>query len=290
MGPAPPQPPPFYPPPPPYQGGPAAPSDTKAVVSLVLGILSILGVACFGGPFLGVPAIIFGLLAKRDVERAQGAAGGAGMAVAGIICGAFGTLVSLVWIALMVAGVTSSLYALRRAPSAMPPLTAPPSYTAAPGIPGLPTGPTTPTATTVHVVDLAPAAPQTLKDQLVTEQRAAATRGESLLVQTTSAGCAPCADVDASLGDHRMEVALSKVTLVRVDVSQYTTALQAMHMLEQGEPWFYKVDPRSMRAIDGISADEWDDNIPANMAPVLGAFVKGTYARRRHPSPLGTSL
>ncbi|MDF2695512.1 MAG: hypothetical protein K0S65_3895, partial [Labilithrix sp.] len=58
---------PFHPYPP---GRPArvAPTEIKAVLSLVLGILS-MGCA---GPVTGVPAIILGSIARRDIERSNG--------------------------------------------------------------------------------------------------------------------------------------------------------------------------------------------------------------------------
>jgi len=88
-----------------------------------------------------------------------------------------------------------------------------------------------------------------------------------------------------------MEAALKNVRLVRIDVDAFEDDLKTMRMYEGTVPWFYKVDTKTARALDAIGADEWDDNVPANMAPVLGAFVKGTYATRRHSSPLGgTSL
>ena len=34
---------------------------------------------------------------------------------------------------------------------------------------------------------------------------------------------------------------------------------------------------------DGINGGEWDDDIAINIAPVLGPFVRGTYAKRRSP-------
>jgi hypothetical protein len=47
-------------------------------------------------------------------------------------------------------------------------------------------------------------------------------------------------------------------------------------------PWFYLVsslgEPR-----DGISADEWDDNVASRIAPVLSSFVHGTLTKRKHP-------
>ena len=104
MNPVGPPPPPFPPPPPPafpvsafgppaqFQGQPygyaggygyQAPADGKAVASLVLGILSLLG--C--GALLAIPAVILGVLARRDAERSGGRIGGAGLALGGIVTG-----------------------------------------------------------------------------------------------------------------------------------------------------------------------------------------------------------
>lgn len=66
-----------------YQKPPAAETPTLAIVSLVLGILSFV---CLG-PFLGIPAIITGHLAYSRIKRSQGALGGAGLALAGLIVG-----------------------------------------------------------------------------------------------------------------------------------------------------------------------------------------------------------
>jgi hypothetical protein len=54
-------------------------------------------------------------------------------------------------------------------------------------------------------------------------------------------------------------------------------------------PWFYMLDAAA-RPLDAINADEWDENVPENMAPVLAAFVKGSLGARRTPSPVGTAL
>jgi prepilin-type processing-associated H-X9-DG protein len=69
----------------------AAPAVTsgKAVASLVLGVLS------FCALFLaGVPAIIFGALALRDVGRGRGRVKGQGLAITGLVLGIVGTLAS----------------------------------------------------------------------------------------------------------------------------------------------------------------------------------------------------
>jgi hypothetical protein len=77
-----------------------------------------------------------------------------------------------------------------------------------------------------------------------------------------------------------MQRALADVTLVRVDVDAFEDDLHAMRVETQSVPWFYKLDD-SGRPTDAINADEWDENIPENMAPVLAKFVRGTLAARR---------
>ncbi len=74
--------------------GAAPSSNSKAIWSLVLGILGI--VSCY--IFTGIPAIILGGSAKREIRAAGGMQGGAGLATAGVILG----WISVAMIALIV--------------------------------------------------------------------------------------------------------------------------------------------------------------------------------------------
>lgn len=78
------------------QPGPPQPAMTsgKATASLVLAISSL--VLCPVGYLLGLPAIVVGLLARRDVRRSSGRLAGDGWALGGIVIGAIGTLIGLV--------------------------------------------------------------------------------------------------------------------------------------------------------------------------------------------------
>jgi type II secretory pathway pseudopilin PulG len=67
-----------------------ATTSTKAVLSLVLGILAI---TCFW-IFTGIPALILGVLANRDIRRDPTRVGGKGLATAGIILGIVGMVFS----------------------------------------------------------------------------------------------------------------------------------------------------------------------------------------------------
>ena len=69
--------------------GEKLPASTASVVALVCGILLCLG------PFTGVPAIVFGLLARKAARDQPGSVGGRGMAAAGIALGALNLLLSL---------------------------------------------------------------------------------------------------------------------------------------------------------------------------------------------------
>ncbi len=84
-----------YPPPPGYQpppgyAAPPPPTHSKATLSLVLGIISL--VAC--GLFTGIPAMITGRTARREIAASHGRLGGDGLAQAGFITGLIGTVLS----------------------------------------------------------------------------------------------------------------------------------------------------------------------------------------------------
>lgn len=83
-------------PPPPPSAGWAAPAPTKtnglAIASLVLGILWLYWIG-------SILALIFGFIAKSQIDRSNGTQTGRGMAVAGIVLGLIGIVVPLLAIA-----------------------------------------------------------------------------------------------------------------------------------------------------------------------------------------------
>lgn len=88
--------------------GPVAPpTPGSATTALVLGILSL--VMC--GFFTGIPAMIVGRNAKREIEASGGRLGGEGVANAGFITGLIGTLLSvlgLLFFILIIVGIAGS--------------------------------------------------------------------------------------------------------------------------------------------------------------------------------------
>jgi thiol:disulfide interchange protein len=221
------------------------------------------------GLTLGLPAIVLGALAHRDIRRQGTAASGGGLATAGILLGSFGSVLFFGWLAVVMLTIfsPSSRTASQQAPD-IP--ASEPAVTTAPAA-----GP----RGQASIVDLHPAG-GTLRAQLSSQVTSARRAGESVLVQTSAASCDPCGEIADALPDPTVQQALAKVRLLRIDVGEFRQELAGLRMNEPTVPWFYVLDSRGQPR-DAISADEWDDNVAENIAPVLEAFVHGTLAPRR---------
>lgn len=259
------------------------------------------------GPLGAIAGIVFGWSAQRAIREAgPGRARGRVLAAAGL---ALGVVTSVLW----GAGLCYLLWNLRHpaesAPLASADLTHPqvlfqrPIHSGSeaavvdPSAP-IPRGSWAPKTTATHregavtLVDVG-AAVISLGDLLAKERAQAAVAGESVVVMTTGARCDSCRGVDAALRDPLMQAALAKVRLVRVDIGIFAEDLALLKIPGDKIPGFYlpslELTPR-----DGINGGEWSEDVARNIAPVLGAFVRGKYEARREPwTPLrgsGTRL
>ena len=246
---------------------PGAPRETKAAASLALGVLSVAGTLCGVGLSLGLPAIVLGALAHRDIRRSGGAATGGGLATAGILLGSIGSLLFVVWLGVVVYAVLGP--------------TGSPGVSLAPRLSGGPPGAAATSVRPGHasIVELH-AAGGALRTQLVAHASAARRAGQTVLVETTMRACDPCAEIDRAAPDPGLQQALSDVRWIRIDVAEFRSELAGLRMNEPTVPWFYLLDARGQPR-DAISADEWDDNDAENIAPVLGAFAHGKLQPRR---------
>jgi hypothetical protein len=267
---------------------PIPPSDAKAVAALVLGIVCLVGALCWLGLPLGVPAVILGVLSLRDIRRSDGLLGGSGMAIAGIVMGAVGSLIFVCTAGFLIVGLlhASTIATSGPKPTVPPPIapTAPPPAATPPLVPPGGWG-------SVHVVIVHPSAGATLRAQLAEEARAAKTAGERLLVETIAPACSACVEIAREIPEPELQAALAGVRVVHVDVDEFGVEAEHMHLDTPNLPWFYLLDTHG-GVRDGISADEWDDNDAGEIAPVLDAFLHGRLKARRAPfgSKPGTTL
>jgi hypothetical protein len=221
---------------------------------------------CGVGLSLGLPAIILGALAHRDIRRSGGAASGSGLATAGIILGSMGSLLFVIWLGVVAFAVLGA---------GSPGASLSPRFSVEP--PGAAATSARPGRTTVFELHPGGGA---LRTQLDAHATAAHRAGQTLLVETTMKACDPCAEIDRAAPEPGIQQALSDVRWIRIDVGEFRSELAGLRMNEPTVPWFYLLDARGQPR-DAISADEWDDNDAENIAPVLSAFVHGKLQPRR---------
>ena len=82
---------------------PAQRTNGMAITSLVSGILGLTLCIGIGSVF----ALIFGYIARGQIKRSQGVEGGSGMAMTGIVLGWIGTILSILFVGLLIAGAVS---------------------------------------------------------------------------------------------------------------------------------------------------------------------------------------
>jgi hypothetical protein len=132
----------------------------------------------------------------------------------------------------------------------------------------------------IAVVDVGSDSSKSLADVLSEQSVQARAAGQTLVVMTTRFGMKEFRDVDAALAHPLLQTALENVRLVRTDVIIFMEELEELGIPTNRFPGFFLLGP-DLVPRDGIDGDEWDDDVPRNIAPVLGAFVRGSYKQRR---------
>jgi hypothetical protein len=249
----------------------------------MLALTSVLSI--FIGPVGAISAIVFGWAARREIARSGSRKTGFGLATLGL---ALGVVATVGW----GAGLSLVIFRHRHDPAPSRPvsfLVTPPSLPKAEPTPPAPVqsppGGSVPKQTRVRaegditVVDIGIDA-ITLEKELAKQRAAASTAGQKVLVMTTRDDCAPCRGVESSLSSALMQTALANVRLVRVDLDVFKDDLDALKMPRERYPAFFLLSV-DLTPKDGIDGGEWDEDVASNIAPVIGAFLRGKYATRR---------
>ncbi len=79
--------------------------QTIPTIALILGILSLPMVCCYGGIWLGLPAAILGFLGMRNADSDLTRYGGRGMAIGGMVLGIVTCIISIIHILFIVFSV-----------------------------------------------------------------------------------------------------------------------------------------------------------------------------------------
>ena len=269
-------------------GAPWAPHEhTKTNGTSVFALTaSLLGFVCFMGVG-GVLGVILGLVARGEIARSEGRQSGRGLANAAIILGTLNVCITVIGFAVGIAYVVKEKprSASRSAPAVTAPPWAPPLPAPHPSKPSAPSarasresGGQVTTLGTITLADIS----GDFEAELDKQRRAANLGEETLVLWLTVAGCKPCDGVAAALTSPIAQKTLAKVRFVRVDRDEFQVELERLGIPTEKIPGFALLDAHN-HPLDFIHGGEWDADIAANIAPVLGKFVHGGYPRRRHP-------
>lgn len=287
----------------PFAAG-AAPAPVGTSTTAIWSFVSALtGFVCLWG-IGGLLGIALGMLARGDIERSEGRRGGKGLANAGIALGALNLVATVVALGALITWAARPSKAISPAhpkvavaplPTVKPPGPTLPSPSPsasprgrgaraslpAPGKASSERGVIETRVGRITLVDVGSSIPS-LRAEL-DHQRALAKSGkQKLLVWLVVKDCHPCNGVAAALDDPRMQRALADVRLVRIDVNDFALELARLHIPVDKLPGFALLGTDD-RPVDYVHGGEWDADIPANIAPVLGSFMRGTYTKRRDP-------
>ena len=271
-------------------GAPWAPHErTKTNGTSIFALLaSLFGFLCFLG-LGGVLGIVLGLIARSEIARSEGRETGRGFANAAIVIGTLNLCSTVVAMAVAITYFASPkpMVALRPRPALAPTTWAAPSAGPAPHPSKSATAPErasresgsqVTTLGTLSVADIS----GDFEAELDKQRTAAAASGEILILWLVVPGCKPCDGVAAALTSPVAQKSLAKVRLVRVDRDEFQVDLERLGIPTEKIPGFALLDARN-HPRDFIHGGEWDADVAANIAPVLGKFARGSYAHRRHP-------
>jgi hypothetical protein len=251
-------------------------------------LASLSGFVCFVG-IGGALGIVLGLIARNEIARSEGREGGRGLATAAVAIGIANLALSIVGLAV---GITylarpSATKGIATAPAVVaPPTWAPPSapHPAKAAHPKLDARMSRDPGTEVTIVGGITVADLggDFETELGKQHRAADSAGETLVLWVVVRDCKPCDGVAAALTAPAVQKALGKVRFVRADREEFQIELERLGIPTEKIPGFALLDATD-HVRDFIHGGEWDADVAANIAPVLGKFVHGGYRQRRHP-------
>jgi hypothetical protein len=134
-------------------------------------------------------------------------------------------------------------------------------------------------AGSLELVRVGPAV-RSLGEEITRQRELASRRGHRTLLLILAADCVPCEDVLEALASSAMQQALEGTRLITVSADQFSVELGRLGVPVDAFPGFALIGSEG-RILDYVHGGEWDEDVPANIAPVLESFVRGRYDRRR---------
>ena len=111
-----------------------------------------------------------------------------------------------------------------------------------------------------------------LVDVLAASATTAKGLGLKPFVELGATWCNPCKELEKSMSDPLMQAAFKGTYIVHLDIDEWGAKLGPAKLSSSSIPVFFALDASGKPTGRKIDGGAWDENVPANMAPKLGAF------------------
>jgi thiol:disulfide interchange protein len=92
-------------------------------------------------------------------------------------------------------------------------------------------------------------------------------------VQFTAVWCGPCRELQACMDDPLMAEAFAQTFIIQINADDFSDKqFAAAGFTLDGIPAFFELDEQGKPTGRVVDGGAWEENIPANMAPVLRKF------------------
>ena len=93
------------------------------------------------------------------------------------------------------------------------------------------------------------------------------------VVYVSATWCGPCNALKHSLGDPKMVDAFSGSYVIKLDLDAWDAPLKAAGFPVDSVPVFFQLDASGKPTGKNLTGAAWSDDVPANMAPPIKAFL-----------------
>ena len=117
-----------------------------------------------------------------------------------------------------------------------------------------------------------------LETMLAGEAQKAAALGRRPVVEFDATWCPPCKAIDKAIREENELIlsAYADTYIIRLDVDEWGWDDSKLHDFQfDGIPVFFKLDSDGMQTGEVIDGGAWGEDIPENIAPVMGEFFHG---------------
>jgi len=136
----------------------------------------------------------------------------------------------------------------------------------------IPQAASTPTRTPGHTIVQVYSENGDLKTLLKEEAVKAQALGQKPFALFTAGWCAPCRKLEKSFSEAMVKEAIEGIYIIELDIDDWDPHLGGAGFRVEGIPLIFRLDSEGRPSGKPLGGNEWGEDTPGNIAPVLKAF------------------